>query len=555
MFLKYHSIRNDAIGKMILLHTGCILYGICPIFGNIFYQATMPNGIKHLIFVFHQQISVETAKIQNSCHFLLSLSAQISLIQQNTVKTNNFNRKRTEKPVSESRTRTTRKTEKSSYNDNFRKRENKDFDSSADNEDRKRTTRFSGKKFDSERPARDSKPTAFSRPRRDTDKPFSKDNRDNRNSNPKSRFERKPHRDTDNFDDNKRFSDRKFDSDRSSRDSKPSSFGRPRRDSDKPFSRESNIDKPRFEKRKPFSREENTGKPRFEERKPYRDADNFGDRKRTRDNFSKPQKRDASYDPNAKYSLKKQIEHKKRTLKATDSIRLNRFLSNAGICSRREADEYIKAGVVTVNGEVVTELGSKVKMTDKVLFHDQLIKSEAKVYILINKPKDCVTTSEDPQERYTVMDLIKGACNERVYPVGRLDRNTTGVLLLTNDGDMAARLTHPKYNKKKIYHVFLDKPLTKADMEAIANGITLEDGEIHADSISYVEEGDKKQVGIEIHSGRNRIVRRIFEHFGYKVEKLDRVYFAGLTKKNLPRGKYRFLTEKEISMLNMGAYE
>ena len=491
------------------------------------------------------------------------------------MKTNNFNRKRTDKPGSESRNP---KTAKSSHHDNFRKRdndgfrrkENNDFDFSADNENKRRTPRFSDRKFDSSKPARDSKPTAFGRSRRDSDKPFSRDNKENRDFNPKSRFARKPvlrdentekprferksYRDTDNSDENKRFSGRKFDSERSSRDSKPSSFGRPRRDSDKPFSRESNTDKLRFE-RKPFRDADNFDDKKRTSRNSFRDTDNFGDRKRIRDN-SKPQReRDSSYDPNAKYSLKKQIEHKKRTLKATDFIRLNRFLANAGICSRREADDYIKAGVVTVNGEIVTELGSKVKMTDKVLFHDQLIKSETKVYILINKPKDCVTTSEDPQERYTVMDLIKGACNERVYPVGRLDRNTTGVLLLTNDGDMAARLTHPKYNKKKIYHVFLDKPLTKADMESIANGITLEDGDIHADSISYVEEGDKKQVGIEIHSGRNRIVRRIFEHFGYKVEKLDRVYFAGLTKKNLPRGKWRFLTEKEISMLNMGAFE
>ncbi len=284
----------------------------------------------------------------------------------------------------------------------------------------------------------------------------------------------------------------------------------------------------------------------FRRRDVERDADG---------NFAKPVKRDADYNPHAKYSLKKQIEYKKKNLRSETSIRLNRFLANAGICSRREADDYIKAGVVSVNGEIVTEMGTKVSMQDKVLFHDQPVKSEKKIYILINKPKDCVTTSEDPQERFTVMDLIKNACQERVYPVGRLDRNTTGVLLLTNDGDLAARLTHPKYNKKKIYHVHLDKPLTKADMESIAKGIVLEDGEIHADSISFVDETDKRQVGIEIHSGRNRIVRRIFEHFGYKVEKLDRVYFAGLTKKNLPRGKYRFLTEKELAMLNMGAYE
>ncbi len=272
--------------------------------------------------------------------------------------------------------------------------------------------------------------------------------------------------------------------------------------------------------------------------------------------LAKPiRKKDDSYDPNAKYSHKKQIEHKKNTIDSNVPIRLNRFLSNAGVCSRREADELIKAGVVTVYGKIVSELGAKVNWTDKVLFHDQLVKSEKKVYILLNKPKDCVTTSDDPQERFTVMDIIKDACRERVYPVGRLDRNTTGVLLLTNDGDLAAKLTHPKYNKKKIYHVFLDKPFTSKDMREVAEGIQLEDGEIHADAISYVDDKDKKQVGVEIHSGRNRIVRRIFEHLGYKVEKLDRVYFSGLTKKNLSRGKFRFLTQKEIDMLYMGSYE
>ena len=265
--------------------------------------------------------------------------------------------------------------------------------------------------------------------------------------------------------------------------------------------------------------------------------------------------RTANYNPNAKYSMKKQIEYKDILTDPNEPIRLNKFLANAGICSRREADEFITAGVVSVNGEVVTELGTKIKRTDEVKFHDETVSVERKVYVLLNKPKDCVTTSDDPQERKTVMHCVKDACKERIYPVGRLDRNTTGVLLLTNDGDMASKLTHPKYLKKKIYHVHCDKNVTKADLEQIASGITLDDGEIRADAVSYASETDKKQVGIEIHSGKNRIVRRIFESLGYKVMKLDRVYFAGLTKKGLKRGDWRFLTEMEVNMLRMGSFE
>ena len=261
------------------------------------------------------------------------------------------------------------------------------------------------------------------------------------------------------------------------------------------------------------------------------------------------------YNPHAKYSMKKQIEYKETHIDPDEPIRLNKYLANAGVCSRREADEFIQAGVVKVNGEIVTELGTKVKRSDVVLFHDQLVNIEKKVYILLNKPKDYVTTSDDPQNRKTVMDLVKGACRERIYPVGRLDRNTTGVLLLTNDGELATKLTHPQFLKKKIYHVFLDKNVSAADMKQIADGIELEDGEIHADAVEYASETDRKQVGIEIHSGRNRIVRRIFEHLGYRVIKLDRVYFAGLTKKNVRRGDWRFLTEKEVDMLHMGAFE
>ena len=265
--------------------------------------------------------------------------------------------------------------------------------------------------------------------------------------------------------------------------------------------------------------------------------------------------RTPGYDPNAKYSLKKRIEYREDHIDPTLPVRLNKFLANAGVCSRREADEYIQAGSVTVNGQVVTELGTKVMRTDEVKFGDNLVSLEKKVYVLINKPKDYVTTSDDPQQRKTVMDLVKNVCPERIYPVGRLDRNTTGVLLLTNDGDLASKLTHPKFLKKKVYHVFLDKPVAQEDLQKIAEGIELEDGEIHADEVAYANEEDKKQVGIEIHSGKNRIVRRIFEHLGYRVIKLDRVQFAGLTKKNLRRGDWRFLTEKEVDMLRMGAFE
>lgn len=265
--------------------------------------------------------------------------------------------------------------------------------------------------------------------------------------------------------------------------------------------------------------------------------------------------RTADYNPNAKYSMKKQIEYKEYLEDPNAPIRLNKFLANAGVCSRREADEFIQAGVIKVNGEVVTELGTKVQRTDQVHFHDQLVSLEKKVYVILNKPKDYVTTSDDPQARKTVMDLVKNCCRERIYPVGRLDRNTTGVLLFTNDGELASKLTHPKFFKKKIYHVYLDKNCTAADMQKIAEGIELDDGPIRADAISYASDTDRKQIGIEIHSGKNRIVRRIFEALGYRVIKLDRVVFAGLTKKGLKRGDWRFLTEQEVAMLHMNTQD
>ena len=251
----------------------------------------------------------------------------------------------------------------------------------------------------------------------------------------------------------------------------------------------------------------------------------------------------------------KQIIYDVPEVDPNEEVRLNKFMANAGICSRREADELIQQGLVKVNGVAVTELGTKIKHDDVVEYNDKVVTLENKCYILLNKPKDCVTTSDDPDGRLTVMDIVKNACKERIYPVGRLDRNTTGVLLLTNDGDLASKLTHPKYVKKKIYQVWTDKDIAEDDMQQLADGIELEDGPIHADAISYVNDHDKNQAGIEIHSGRNRIVRRMFESLGYRVTKLDRVYFAGLTKKNLPRGRWRYLTQEEVNFLKQGSFE
>ena len=242
-------------------------------------------------------------------------------------------------------------------------------------------------------------------------------------------------------------------------------------------------------------------------------------------------------------------------ISADEPIRLNKYIANSGVCSRREADDLIAAGAVLVNGAPVTTLGTKVTINDRVEVNRQEIRPENKVYVLLNKPRNCVTTSDDPQERMTVVNLVRSAAKERIYPVGRLDRNTTGVLLLTNDGELAAKLVHPSFEKKKIYHAWLDKEVSPEDMQKLADGIELEDGEMHADAISYVTDDDHTQVGIEIHSGRNRIVRRLFEALGYRVVKLDRVYFAGLTKKNLGRGKWRYLTQEEVDNLKMGAFE
>ena len=255
------------------------------------------------------------------------------------------------------------------------------------------------------------------------------------------------------------------------------------------------------------------------------------------------------------YSNRKRQEFIKKYEDPTKPIRLNKYLANAGICSRREADDFIQAGIITVNGVVVDNLGAKVLPTDKIMFHDQPVRRERKVYILLNKPKNTVTTTDDPQERHTVLDIVRNACAERIYPVGRLDRNTTGVLLLTNDGDLAAKLTHPKFGKKKIYAVTLDRDFDEADETVLRAGVILDDEKIVPDALEFTSQEDRKHIGLEIHSGQNRVVRRMFEKVGYRVTKLDRVSFAGLTKKNVARGKYRFLTAKEVSMLQMGAFE
>ena len=328
------------------------------------------------------------------------------------------------------------------------------------------------------------------------------------------------------------------------RGGKPSFGGEHRSSSERP----SHGNKSAFGGKSKFSEKENrfgkgAGKG-FGAKKAYGNKFDKDERSDKGPRGGKFQKRDDKPKSYPKYNPDKQI----------GEMRLNRYIAQSGLCSRREADDYIQAGLVTVNGVIVTELGTKVMPSDEVRFSDSVVKGEKKVYLVLNKPKGYVTTLDDPHATKTVMDLVKDACSERIYPVGRLDKNSLGLLIFTNDGDMTRQLTHPSYQKKKIYQVTLDKPLTRGDMDKISEGITLEDGEIYADEISYVKE-DKKEVGIEIHSGRNRIVRRIFEHLGYVVQKLDRVYYAGLTKKNLKRGAWRFLTKDEVSRLKSGQYE
>ena len=391
-----------------------------------------------------------------------------------------------------------------------------------------------GKSFD--RPRRDDRENRADSPRRDFDRPRgegkSRDDRDaprrdfdkgrgeatprrtERGSAPSSRDERK----SGNL--NRSRDERGSGGNGFRREGTPRSFDKPR-DSDSPAR---SSDK---------NRDERT--PRDARRNGTSDVES-----RRVGRFSRPPRYDFSDYENRKPHLKKQTDD--------DVLRLNRYIANAGICSRREADELIEAGQITVNGAVITEMGYKVKRSDVVKYGKKLLNPERMVYLLINKPKDYITTTEDPDDRRTVMDLVAGACEERIYPVGRLDRNTTGLLLLTNDGELAKKLTHPSSNIKKIYQAELDKPITTEDFEAMQAGFELEDGFVKPDDLGIVTP-DAIVVGLEIHSGKNRIVRRMFEHFGYEVQKLDRTVFAGLNKKDLPRGKWRFLTEKEVVKL------
>lgn len=381
--------------------------------------------------------------------------------------------------------------------------------------------------------------------RRRSPRPF--DRREDRPSRP---FERRTDR-------SERFFDRREDRPARSferREDKSVRFS-PRREQ-RPYSGSRRNDEEVRKDYKPLSRrprifrqeEQAGGENRSERRTERREYGGYANRRenfRRQEGFSKESKEELR---EKHYSKKKVLAHRLKNEDENAELRLNRYISMGGVCSRRDADELIVAGRVKVNGVVMQVVGQKVRRSDTVEVDDVRIIPERKVYLVLNKPKDYVTTLEDPLERKTVMSLVEDACKERIYPVGRLDRQTTGVLLFTNDGDFAKKLTHPKYEQKKIYHVFLDKPLEEKDLEAISSGIDLEDGFIKADEIEYVS-ADATEVGIEIHSGKNRIVRRIFEHLGYQIIKLDRVYFAGITKKNIPRGKWRFLTQREVSML------
>ena len=364
------------------------------------------------------------------------------------------------------------------------------------------------------------------------------------------------------------------------REYRPRVVNKEKRSSYNPHFTSDNRLRPEYEERKPraersFNRPERTertersfNRPERTERtersfnrpeRTERTERSFNRSERTERNSNRPERK-GDFKGGAKRGFAPKRDEKPRSYpkynpnRVSGEIRLNRFISQSGVCSRREADEFILAGVVTVNGKVVTELGTKILPTDEVRFNDEKLQGEKHVYIVLNKPKGYVTSLDDPHADKTVMDLVKDACTERVYPVGRLDKNSLGLLLITNDGDVTRQLTHPSYRKKKIYQVTLDKPLTRADMDTLTEGITLEDGDIFADEVAYASE-DKKTIGVEIHSGRNRIVRRMFEHLGYTVQKLDRVYYAGLTKKNLKRGDWRFLSKDEVMRLKTGQYE
>lgn len=353
---------------------------------------------------------------------------------------------------------------------------------------------------------------------------------------------------------------------------KEAAFKKPRKSFDDKYKKSDSA----YGDKKPFNRDAKKFDKPFQKNDKYKEAK--GDTTDTRKSFIKSEPGKYSSNPDTKRvkkddfkegkgfnshtkdkkdfkerSFKKKYDdasHSKKHPHDDGLIRLNKYLANAGVASRRDADTLILGGTVKVNGVVVDQMGYKVKPGDVVTFGDAAVKNERKVYLLLNKPKDFITTTDDPQERKTVMELVRPACKERIYPVGRLDRNTTGLLLFTNDGDIATKLMHPKHQIRKVYHVTINKPLRGEDYKAIADGLELEDGPVKVDDIAFVGEG-KKEVGLEIHSGRNRIVRRIFEHLGYDVVKLDRVAYAGLTKKDLPRGKYRFLSDKEIAFLKM----
>ena len=334
--------------------------------------------------------------------------------------------------------------------------------------------------------------------------------------------------------------------------------------SDRP-ERDSQEERPRRRSASVEQRETSYGKREQRPRRTYSDRPERDSQERPRRTYSDRPERDSRERPR-KYSSDSALRPRRRVVADTDrtrtkptktkdeSVRLNKFIANSGICSRREADEYIVAGLVTVNGQVITELGTKVRKDDDIRFNNERLKGENKAYVLLNKPKNYITTTDDPHAKKTVMELIDGACSERVYPVGRLDRNSTGVLLFTNDGDLAKQLTHPSYNKLKVYQVRLDRNIAKADLKSLVEGVELYDGQAVADSV-HVSETNKAEIGIEIHSGRNRVIRRMLEKLGYNVVKLDRVYFAGLTKKGLRRGQCRLLSAKEVEMLKMGAYE
>ena len=441
--------------------------------------------------------------------------------------------------------------------------------SDSDNDDYKKTSRVK-REGDERKPYRKkTEESATSRPRkRDNERSASRVSRSNSDKPYESRPRRK---DDSEYKPRFKKADDGFKPPRSPRGSSDKPYeSRPRRKDDSEY-------KPRFKKTddgfKPRSSRGSSDKP-YESRPRRKDDSEYKPRfKKTDDGFKPRSSRGSSdkpYSGQSRYRSEigdKPRVYKRKEMKSSttviqetgkmvdEDIRLNKFLANSGLCSRREADEYIGAGLVTVNGKIVTELGTKVKASDDIRFNGERMKGEQKVYIVMNKPKDYVTTLGDPHAKQTVMDLISTEkCPVRVYPVGRLDKNTTGVLLLTNDGDLTEKLTHPSLRKKKIYHVCLDRNVKIPDLRKLLEGVTLEDGLSQADHVEYVD-GDKSQVGLEIHSGRNRVVRRMFEALDYKITKLDRVYFAGLTKKNLSRGQWRFLTEQEIAALRMGAYE